>query len=224
MPSISQYKRQQAFLDSGFMDLNSQTIDDIKPFTGDAIAIALYNASVHFVLQAGQNLEKVDRVAGGQLVNSIIPADMIIMGKVMTININVNDYYKFVDQGVKGWKNSNVNSSYSFKAPGKRGSAPKNSKMVTAIKQWLVSEGSKATGKAERKKSISPREAMRVKITDASTSAAIFTTMMIKRKGLKKTNFWADSVSDLQKYIATEFETALKIDVINSLTNGNSSK
>jgi hypothetical protein len=222
MQSISQAKRQQQLIESGFLDLNNDDLSRLKPFTGDAIATALYNSAVHFMQKAGDNLEKADRIAGGALVDSIKPTDVIIMGKVMTVNINVNDYYKFVDQGVKGWKDSSVNSPYGFKAPGKKGTAPKNSKMVAAIKQWLTTEAAKATGAAERKRPITQREVRRNKITDASTSAAIFTTMMIKRKGLKKTNFWTDSVKDLEQYIAGEFETALKIDVINSLTNGNS--
>lgn len=225
MQSISQAKRQQQLIESGFLDLGGDDVNKLKPFEGDAIATALFNSAAYFKELAGKNLDKSGSMAEGKLFDSIIPTDIIIMGKVYTVNINVNDYYKFVDKGVKGWKNSQGDSPYSFKAPsGKRGTAPKNSKMVAAIKQWLLTQGKSSKGQPERRHAISALETKRNKITDATTSAAIKKTLNIRRYGLKKTNFWGAAVNDLEKYIATEFETALKIDVINSLTNGNRNK
>jgi len=221
MQSIS--KRQQIVSNSGFIDLNSSSQDNFKVFSGDAMAIALYNVAAEFITKASQNLNAVDRNAGGQLEKSIIPTDIIIMGKVMTININVLDYYKFVDKGVKGWKTGSPSDSpFKFQLPGKRGSAPKNSKMVAAIKTWLMSEASKNTGK-ENKHAVSKRGARRNKITDTSTSAAILATMMIKRKGLKKTNFWGKTEAQATTYAQKEFENALYIDINNSFY-GNSNK
>lgn len=221
MQSFSQKKRQQMLLDSGFLDLNNDNLDDFKGFSGDAVATALYNVAEQFIQQAVTNLNDVDRVATGSLEESIKPTDIIVMGKVMSININVFDYYKFIDKGVKGWKSQSPGDSpYGFKPQGKRGSAPKNSKMVAAIKQWLLKEGLKSKG-AENKHPISSREARRNKITDATTSMAIKTTLNIRKYGLKKTNFWTKTEGQIQDYVAKEFETALQIDIINSLTNGN---
>lgn len=224
MQSISQAKRQDLFLKSGFLDLNGTDVDNLKPFTGDAITTALYNVAAMFIENANKNLNTVDRVGSGMLGDSIVPTDVVIMGKVYSIGINVNDYYKFVDQGVKGWQSGEPgNSPFGFKQPGKRGSAPKNSKMVAAIKQWLMKEGLKSAG-AENKHPISARERRRQSITDATTSKAIVVAMNIKKHGLKRTNFWGMTAAQINDYVVKEFELALQIDIINSITNGNSSK
>jgi len=224
MQSISQAKRQELFLKSGFLDMNGTDVDKLKPFTGDAITTALYNVAAMFVENANKNLNTVDRVASGKLGDSIVPTEVVVMGKVYSIGINVNDYYKFVDQGVKGWQSGQPGSSpFAFKAPNKKGGAPKNSKMVAAIKQWLLKEGLKSAG-GENKHPISAREGRRKGITDATTSRAIVVTMNIKKHGLKRTNFWGMTAQQINDYVVKELELALQIDIINSLTNGNSSK
>ena len=221
MKSFSQGKRQQIAMQSGLIDLNSTGQSEFKGLTGDAISVALYNVAADFITTAVDNLNAVDRVGQGALEGSIVPTEIIVMGKVMTININLNDYYKFIDQGVKGWKSGTPNSPFAFKQP-QKGGGVRSSKMVTAIKQWIIQEGSKATGK-ENQHPITKREARRKKITDVDTQAAILITMRIKKKGLKRTLFWTDTSKTIEQRIINEFESALKIDITNSFY-GNSSK
>jgi hypothetical protein len=199
---------------SGLINLNSDARDIFGPLQGDAVEVALYNVAAKFITTAVDKLNAADRIGAGALENSIIPSDIIVSGKLMTINISLNDYYKFLDQGVRGWKTGTPNSPYAFKAPQKGGQ--KTSKMVTAIKAWLAQEGSKQNDK-NTKHTISSREHRRAKITDTSTQQAIIATIMIKRKGLKRTLFWTSTAQSMAAYAASVFETALAIDINNSL-------
>lgn len=201
---------------SRLIDLNSYNPADYTEFKGDAVMTALYNIAAEFIKNASNNLQQVDKIATGALLDSINPSEITIMGKTYSISINVNDYYKFIDKGVKGWKSGSPGDSpYAFKQPGKRGEAPKSSKMVSAIKQWLIKEGLKAT--TSTGKSITKRESKRKSITDGSTRAAIVVSQSIKRKGLTKTNFWTKAEQQTKTYAEKEIGIALQIDIINSL-------
>jgi hypothetical protein len=211
-------KRQQQVINNKIIDLNSDSPSSFKEFDGKALETALYNIAVEFINSAVDNLNTADRVSTGNLIESIKPSQIIVMGKKMTINISVLDYYKFIDQGVKGWKSGEpANSPYAFKAPdGKSGK--KSSEMVTAIRKWLIKEGLKAKATSKNPKhAISSRESRRQKITDTSTSTAIMIAGMVRRHGLKKTNFWTNAEEKASKFAENEFETALTISVINSL-------
>jgi len=201
---------------SRLIDLNSYDPAGYTEFKGDAVMTALYNIAAEFIKNASNNLEQSDRISTGNLLDSISPSEITIMGKTYSIQINVNDYYKFIDKGVKGWKSGSPSDSpYAFKQPGKRGEAPKNSKMVSAIRQWLIKEVLKSTTSTGR--SITRRESRRQSVTDASTRAAIVISQNIKRKGLIKTNFWTKAEQQTKNYAENEIGIALQIDIINSL-------
>jgi len=211
-------RRQQQVINNKIIDLNSDLASSYKEFDGKALETALYNIAVEFITAATDNLNKADRVSTGGLLESIKPSEIIVLGKKMTINISVLDYYKFIDQGVKGWKSGEpANSPYAFKAPdGKSGK--KSSEMVTAIRKWLVKEGLKSNATSKNPKhAISARESRRQKITDTATSTAIMIAGIVRSKGLKRTNFWTDAEETASNFAKKEFETALTISVINSL-------
>lgn len=217
MKSISE--KQLDVIKNKSIDLNSSSKDEFKPFTGDNLTRALYNVAVKFVNTASENLNKADRVSSGALLESITPTEVKVMGKVFSIEINVNDYYKFIDKGVKGWQSGNPSDSpYAFKAPEGKSSGKKSSEMVTAIRKWLIKEGLKAkTTSKNPKHAISSRERRRQKITDTATSTAIMIAGMIRRHGLKKTNFWTDAEKSASDYATKQFGEAMQIDIINSL-------
>jgi hypothetical protein len=211
-------KRQLQVINNKIIDLNSDSPNDYKTFDGKALETALYNIAVEFINSAVDNLNAADRVASGGLLESIRPSEIIVLGKKMTINISVLDYYKFIDQGVKGWKSGEpANSPYAFKAPAGK-SGKKSSEMVTAIRKWLIKEGLKAKATSKNPKhAISSRESRRQKITDTATSTAIMIAGIVRSKGLKRTNFWTDAEATASAFAEKEFETALTISVINSL-------
>ena len=211
-------RRQQQVINNKIIDLNSDLASDYTTFNGKALETALYNIAVEFINSAVDNLHAADRVASGGLLESIKPSEIVVMGKKMTINISVLDYYKFIDKGVRGWQSGEPGDSpYAFKAPAGK-SGKKSSEMVTAIRKWLIKEGLKAKATSKNPKhAISSRESRRQKITDTATSTAIMIAGMVRRHGLKKTNFWTDAEEKASKFAEKEFETALTISVINSL-------
>jgi len=218
MQSISMTRRQMAAIKNKIIDLNSDSPKDYTTFDGKALEIALYNIAVEFINAAGKNLNEADRVSTGGLLESIKPSEIMVMGKKMTIEISVLDYYKFLDKGVKGWQSGEPSDSpYAYKAPSGK-SGQKSSEMVTAIRKWLIKEGLKAKATSKNpKNAISARESRRQKITDTATSTAIMIAGIIKKRGLKKTNFWTDAEATASTFAEKEFETALTISVINSL-------
>lgn len=218
MQSISMTRRQMDVINNRVIDLNSDLASNYTTFDGKALEVALYNIAVEFINAAADNLNAADRVSTGGLLESIKPSEITVMGKKMTINISVFDYYKFIDKGVKGWKSGTPSDSpYAFKAPAGK-SGKKSSEMVTAIRKWLVKEGLKSRSTSKNpKNAISARESRRQKITDTATSTAIMIAGRVRSQGLKKTNFWTDAEATASKFAESEFETALTISVINSL-------
>jgi len=198
--------------------LNSDSPKDYTTFDGKALEMALYNIAVEFITAATDNLQAADRVSSGGLLESIKPSEIMVMGKKMTIEISVLDYYKFLDKGVKGWQSGTPGDSpYAFKAPAGK-SGKKSSEMVTAIRKWLIKEGLRAKAMSKNpKNAISSREKRRQKITDTATSTAIMIAGIVRKQGLKKTNFWTDAEATASKFAESELETALTISVINSL-------
>ena len=211
-------KRQQQVINNKLIDLNSDSPSRFKEFDGKALETALYNIAVEFINSAVDNLNAADRVSTGGLLESIKPSEIVVMGKKMTINISVLDYYKFIDKGVRGWQSGEPGDSpYAFKAPAGRG-GKKSSEMVTAIRKWLIKEGLKSNATSKNPKhAISARESRRQKITDTATSTAIMIAGMVRKKGLKKTNFWTNAEAKASAFAEKEFETALSISIINSL-------
>jgi hypothetical protein len=213
-------KRQQYVIDNKFIDLYSDDPNLYKELDGQPFEIALNNVAAAFIEAAADNLDKADRVSSGALLDSIKQSEIQILGKTLSIDISVLDYYKFIDKGVKGWQSGNPSDSpYEFKQPQKGGSGKKSSDMVTAIRKWLIKEGlaSQTLSRKSPTHAISSREKRRQKITDTSTSKAIVISGMIRKHGLKKTNFWTDAEATATKSAEAEFGEALQISLINSL-------
>lgn len=220
MAASSITKRQQQEIERNLIDLNSDEPYQYKELDGQPLEIALYNVAAAFIGSAADNLNNADRISSGALLDSIKQSEIQIFGKTLQIDISVLDYYKFIDKGVRGWQSGTPSDSpYSFKQPQKGGQKPKKSQMVTAIRKWLIKEGlaSQTLSRKSASHAISPRESRRQKITDTSTSKAIVISGMIRKHGLKKTNFWTNAADKATKVAEEEFGKALEISIINSL-------
>ena len=213
---LSITKRQAQFLGSNYdLQLDDNNIGNYQTVKLNAVADALYYLAAKYVEFATDNLEKADRVASGALSSSIVALPMEIMGTVYSVSIKLDDYYKFVDKGVKGWQDEKGgNSPYQFKNYGKSGK--KSSKMVTAIRKWLVSQSLQGTA-VNAKKSIYKREKKNASITDTSTKLAIIISRSIKKKGLKPSHFWSDAEKSVMQLAEAEFAAAIKVDIISSI-------
>jgi len=207
--------RQKQLLNSGYLDLLGENYGNYQVMKLEAVTDSLYYLAAKYVEFATKNLEKADRVASGALSSSIAALPMEIMGTVYSVSIKLDDYYKFVDQGVKGWADEKGGDSpFQFKNYGRSGK--KNSKMVTAIRQWLIKQGLQGTS-ANKHKSIYARERKNASITDTSTQTAIIISKSIKKKGLTPSHFWRDAERSVMQIAEAEFAAAIKVDIIQSI-------
>lgn len=182
----------------------------------DATQKSLIELAATFAIDARQLLNKVDRNSSGFLSDSIVPLDPVLEGNGIRVDVEVADYYKFVNSGVRGWRDKKGSgSTYQFKRPGKGGYSG-TSKMVESIKKWLVKEGRKITDKSKNKVAIVARESRRQKITDTTTKEAVKIAGIVRRDGLKRTNFWDTAVANLEKNVDEKIGNAVKVDIINS--------
>lgn len=209
--TLSQKSRQQTLLNSGFLDLLGENRLDSVPLDLSSLTGTLADFAVQFVLMAREKLEQADRISTAHLADSIVPTEVQIFESVYKVNINVADYYTFVDQGVRGWQNEKGGSSpYQFKH------SPPGKKMVNEIRKWVIKEGLKGRG-SENRRIVGRRDTRRHSITDTSTATAYAISSSIKKKGLTPSHFWSDTVKEMQQKIADELSLALKVDIINNI-------
>lgn len=211
---------QDRALKNNKLDLIGEDESSFQPISLDAISTALYEIAEEYILTARNNLNKADRVSTGALVDSIIPTQILVNGEILSIGININSYYKFIDKGVKGWLKGGGDSPYQFKKPTKGGARGKASKFVASIRKWIIREGlSQRAAKAGAGKSRDSTRKAKAKFTDTSTRTAIIIAASIRRRGLDPTHFWRDTEEQMIGKIKSKFALALKIDIINNLTS-----
>jgi len=214
--SISQRANKVAY--SGFLDLLGEDASGYSIPTLETVQDALYNLAALYVQSAVDNLNKADRVASGILSDSIVAMPIQVFGKTYSVEINIASYYKFVDEGVNGW-NQSQGSPFSFKHyTGKSGK--KSSPMIAAIQNWLITEGLQATA-VNKAKTPFKRERKQASITDASLGTAIAISKAIRKRGLKASHFWTDAEKTVQQQAETLFSEAIRVDIINSLYGKN---
>lgn len=205
-------------MEVNLIGLNQQDYE--KPVVLDAVEATLYEIAEEFIKIAVKNLEGSDRVSTGFLANSIVPTDIEINGSIYTVNINIAKYYDFVNQGVKGWQVAGFSSPYQFKPPNK-GIGKKNSKMVSAIEEWVKREGlqlrAKEIGHSTSKKRDSLRKNRKSVEMDTTRQTAIVISAQIRRRGLKPTHFLTKAEAAIVKVVNDKFGTALKVDIIKNL-------
>ena len=205
---------QESFLKSKKLELIGSDDFEYEEISFDATSQALLNAALDYCLTAQDKLRAVDRVGSGALLESIVPTQIEIHGTIFSIGVELVSYYKFVDQGVKGWQSGGGNSPFQFKPPGHSG--VKKSKFVDSIKKWLISNG-KATRTAPVKSSMRDSKRKQAAKLDATTRSAIIIAAQIRRRGLEPTNFWTDTEKEMITKLKDKFGLALKIDIINNI-------
>jgi hypothetical protein len=178
---------------------NFEGSSDYERMNLEGSAKLLFDLAAEFAENAKDNLNKKDRVASGALLDSIVPMPLRVMGKTIVADVKVLDYYKYIDKGAK----------YTTKMP-----------PVAEIRKWILKEGIKERN--NKYKAISKRESKRKTLSESSKvdQMAFGIAMSIKKKGLKKTNFWTDAMKDLNKTIDERLGKTLAIDIINTLKDG----
>lgn len=205
MASKSFSKAQRAVLDSGFLSEIGSTKGGGMRF--DKTAQAVVDEVTTLLLDIENNLQEEQAVSTGNL-TSTARQDISVQSGVLQIDVLLEDYYKFVDEGVNGLINS-WGSKFSFK------SRNPSRKMVDEIEAWLKRAGASATNV---KKSVSKKEGIGLSFANASRSKAFAVAASIKRKGIKPTKFLTDAVIALNQRLAgSKVIDAYRVDVIESI-------
>ncbi len=163
-----------------------------------------------FERQVADELNRLDKVDTGSLASSI-KFETTETKNGIIIEVFVNDYYKFIDKGVKGIgrNNKNTTSPYKFRTLN-----PSQSH-VNAIRKWINRNGIKARATDVKKYGAVGRE----KRQPQDKSLAYIIARSIKSKGLERTGFWTDSIEQTFKDFDVKMSQALGIDIRVNLEN-----
>jgi hypothetical protein len=194
--AMSINKQQAAALADGFLDDLGTSKDELQP----------KESYTELILLAGEMVEEMQEnlkrnVASGALSESIAIDEPTQTGDVLRIDITMNDYGRFLNKGVKGWKSGKGLYQFKNTLPSKG--------MVAALKAGIERAGSKLKS-TNRAKTVSANE---LKNADISEAMAFGAAMNIKKFGIKPTGFLDKAVVSTQKKAGDRFGAALKVDV-----------
>lgn len=179
---------------------------------------ALIDAAAFLIAHAQDNLDRGGNVASGDLSSSIRAEEVIIDGSSLTIPILLNDYWKFIDQGVKGTEGGKGKFQFKTKYPSK--------KMALSILLWMRRRGIRARefGKYRVEKTRTEQKderiARKLKKTDSAKAMAYAISTNIKKKGIKPTKFMTNAVRDTEEYMKEKVMNGFKIDIIETIKDG----
>lgn len=219
MPTIAQ--AQAAFISSGGIDGSSsytinvngrgQVVQFPQGFKELGVMEAMLAEYIgEFLTAAARNLNENDSISTGSLEESMT-FEIAPSGGGYVVNFLANDYYKFVDQGVKGVGpgNKNTSSPYSFKYVN-----PSKSH-VQAIKKWIQDNSLTAMVMDINRYGATGRE--RKGKTMPQDRAAYVVARSIKRKGLRATNFWQNAFDTTFADFGQKMSQALGVSLVVNL-------
>ena len=163
-----------------------------------------------FESRVATELDRVGRVDTGDLASSI-RYETTETANGLIIEVYVNDYYKFVDKGVRGVGRNNINTTSPYRF---RYLNPSKSH-VAAIRKWIARNGIKSRAADVQKYGAVGRENRQPQ----DVRLAKIIARSIKSKGLRRTGFWTDSISETFKDFDVKMSQALGIDVRVNLEN-----
>jgi hypothetical protein len=163
-----------------------------------------------FERRTADELNRLDKVDTGGLASSI-RFETTETANGIIIEVYVNDYYKFVDKGVRGVGKNNENTTSPFRF---RYLNPSKSH-VSAIRKWIARNGIKSRATDVKKYGAVGRENRQPE----DVRLAKIIARSIKSKGLRRTSFWTDSINETFKDFDAKMSQALGIDVRVNLEN-----
>jgi len=219
MPTIAQ--AQAAFISSGGVEGSSsytvnvngsgQVVQFPQGFKELGVMEAMLAEYIgEFLTAAVRNLNENDSISTGSLEESMT-FEIAPSGGGYVVNFLANDYYKFVDQGVRGLGPGSKNSSspYAFKF------LNPSRKHVDAIKKWIVDNDltAQVTDVSRYGAVGRERKAGRMPLQ----SAAWLVARNIKRKGLSATNFWQNAFDTTFADFGQKMSQALGVSLVVNL-------
>jgi hypothetical protein len=210
MPSISEKLKVEAL-----KGLEGTSRDEFVPFIAQNI-LEQYGADFKILLQA---YIKARQISGsGQLADNITSE---VDNEKNKLTIKMLDYFDFPNEGVRGWGSSkNAQASpYTYRRKAKKSS---NGQFQANIKEYILS------GKAKVRNVQSPvgleRKVDRGKkksLIDRQVDNLIY---MIKRYGIKRTEYFNDAFEEAFKDIDVVMGEALGIDIAMNIQTISSKK
>jgi hypothetical protein len=210
MPSISEKLKVEAL-----KGLEGTSRDEFVPFVAQSI-LEQYGADFKILLQA---YIKARQISGsGQLADNITSE---VDNEKNKLTIKMLDYFDFPNEGVRGWGSSkNAQASpYTYRRKAKKSS---NGQFQANIKEYILS------GKAKVRNVQSPvgleRKVDRGKkksLIDRQVDNLIY---MIKRYGIKRTEYFNDAFEEAFKDIDVVMGEALGIDIAMNIQTISSKK
>lgn len=219
MPTLAQ--AQAAFVASGGVEGSSSYTVNVKgagqvvQFPAGFKELGVMEAMLaeyigEFLTQAANNLEATNSVSSGSLSESLT-FELTPSGGGYVVNFVANDYYKFVDQGVRGLGPGSKNSSspYAFKF------LNPSRKHVDAIKKWITDNNLTAQVTDVSRYGAVGREKKGGRMP--LQSAAWLVARNIKRKGLSATNFWTKAFDTTFADFGQKMSEALGVSLVVNL-------
>lgn len=208
-------KAQQDAISSGFLNKVGEDRFEIQVATN-----LLEQYGEEFVKVLAENIRSKGLVSSGALADNIFP-QMSDNGKKLTIRML--DYYDFVNQGVQGVRNSRnaAGSPYKFKNYGMNAEGRKSIRQYIQSGKAKVSStmNDKARGIGLERKGVKASE--KKSLIDRQVDNLVY---MIKRFGIKKTNYFTDTIKTVFSDFEAQMGEALGLDVKINLESLNKKK
>lgn len=208
-------KAQQDAISSGFLNKVGEDRFEIQVATN-----LLEQYGEEFVRVLAENIRSKGLVSSGALADNIFP-QMSDNGKKLTIRML--DYYDFVNEGVQGVRNSRnaAGSPYKFKNYGMNAEGRKSIRQYIQSGKAKVSStmNDKARGIGLERRGV--KFAEKKSLIDRQVDNLVY---MIKRFGIKKTNYFTDTIKTVFADFEAQMGEALGLDVKINLESLNKKK
>jgi len=208
-------RAQQDAISSGFLDRTGSDKFEIYVATN-----LLEQYGVEFAKVLAENIKRKGIVSSGALADNIYP-EMSNNGKTLTIKML--DYYDFVNEGVRGVRSSSnaSGSPYKFKNYGMNAEGRKSIRQYIQSGKAKISStmNDKAKGIGLERKGVKFKE--KKSLIDSQVDSLIY---MIKRYGIKKTNYFTDTIKSVFADFEQQMGEALGYDVKINLESLNKKK
>lgn len=156
---------------------------------------------------AQNNLKDNNTNATGNLSKSIVVEDPQDKGQVVSVDISMEEYGRYINDGVKGTKSGSGKYSFKYSNPSRKQVA----RMLLGIRA-----AKKASKNVDAKRSISSNE--KKNATLAEFSHAWGAARKVKQEGIKATGFFNKAIKQAEISISERLGAAFKVDILNSLT------
>lgn len=157
---------------------------------------------------AQENLNSNNTNATGNLSKSITVEDPKDNGPIVSVDITMEEYGRYINDGVKGTKSGSGKYAFKYSNPSRKQVA----RMLLGIRA-----ARKASKNVNSKKTISGNE--KKNSTLAEFSHAWGAARKVKQEGIKATGFFNRAIKKAEASVSERLGAAFKIDILNSLND-----